>query len=172
VNDPAKKRAGVIGAGMVMAITYCALILGLYVDAMVTPLRGVLIKSFMFSLIFGGLGYAAGGSGARCQNVLRAIVSGILLLAIACGVVFSLYLLLGMNVETARRYWFLAFRWTVVFALSGGLVSGWGSIIARDYRRFQKLRVIPQFTLQEMFIFSFLVMIMVSAISSSFFYRR
>ncbi|MBN2578006.1 MAG: hypothetical protein JXB10_03365 [Pirellulales bacterium] len=170
--DPSKNRGGMVGAGIVMLLTFIPLVPSLYDHKISIPLSAVLLISFILSAVLASLGYVSGRSGAKCRGVYRAILSGAALFTVACVVVFTTYLLLGMNIETSRRFWFLAVQWTVIFAVSGGLVSGLGAVIARDYRRFHRLRPAPQFTLQELFVFSFLVSVIISAISSRMFFKE
>jgi hypothetical protein len=169
LHDPAKKRGGIAGATIVIIVTFLALFPSFY--DVVTPLRTALFESLVFSLVLGSLGFVAGRSGAKGERVYRAILSGAVLFAVACAVAFTTYLLLGMNIETARRYWALAVQWTVIFAVAGGLVSGLGAIIARDYQCFRRLRLVPQFTLQELFVFSSLLIVIFSMIFSRSFFR-
>jgi hypothetical protein len=68
----------------------------------------------------------------------------------------------------------LLFRNDIIYMLSllaivtsfGALISGISAIYVRDYRNIQRKRLIPQFTLLELFIIFTLLTVIISATSS------
>jgi len=168
MNDPAEKRGGIVGAG-ILALATLMSFLAFYLGegtAILEPVRYVLIPCAYSTVLLGIVGYIAGRCGAKCLQTPRAFLSGGLLLGIASGVGFSAFYIFAINPELTMYYWSLALPLMVIFFGSGSLISGFGAIVGRDYNKFQKLRFIPQFTLQELLIVISLFTVITSAIAS------
>jgi hypothetical protein len=170
MNDPAVKRGGIGGAAIMI---FYALVISLISYAENArnhsdePVNGIYyyFLFFVLSFLLGMLGCCAGGWGAECQNVFRAFFFGGFIFAILPVILVSCIYYFSASAERIPNYLLCAVALIALFSSSGALVSGLGAILARDYRKFQKKRIIPQFTLQELFVICSLVVVITSVIT-------
>jgi hypothetical protein len=128
----------------------------------------VLSISALLSLITAMIGFFVGREGARCPTVNAAFLRG----GILCGsaTMVSLPLLFFTYFRTLKIYtsgfFILCIVFLAILTASGSLVSGLAAILVRDRRESGYTRLIPQFTLQEIFIVFTIVSIIISAMTS------
>jgi hypothetical protein len=168
--DPSEKYGGMVGGGM-MILLVVVLCLSIYIS---DPSGSVAFICFIFPVLgflLGVLGYIIGGIGAGYSSIPRAFFSGSVLGGFASAFIFIVVVTSVGSVNLARMFLFVVLL-TCIFSSTGALIGGFGAIAARDYRRFQKVRFLPQFTLQELFIVITLVAVILSAIASWQFVSR
>jgi hypothetical protein len=123
--------------------------------------------SIFISFLMVGVGYLLGRSAAKRPSVNSAFLSG----AIVSGlfvllVIYCPFLLLTIGKPLTREaiiFMLLLLAFGVSF---GSLLSGISAIYIRDYRKFQRQRSIPQFTLLEFFIVFTILAVIISAMTS------
>jgi hypothetical protein len=123
------------------------------------------------SLIIGILGFIAGRMGAKSRNVKNAFRTGGVCFFLAAVICISLA---HLNIVFSSQYglnWHIHFLYSTIFWIAistctGSLVCGITAIIARDYNQFKKLRLVPQFTIAEIFIVTTQIAIILGAIMS------
>jgi hypothetical protein len=164
-NDPAEKRGAIVGAG-IMVFLVAVICLSVYISKPRNSIEFILNAFLFLGILLGCLGYIVGGTGANCSNVASAFLSGAILCGIAPVFIFCFVLIASVGNESMEYLFNFAIALTCIISAAGALISGFGAIAARDYRRFQKMRIFPQFTLQELFIVSLLVAVILSAIAS------
>jgi prepilin-type N-terminal cleavage/methylation domain-containing protein len=132
----------------------------------------VVAAMFCAALIPAVLGFFAGSEGARSSTPPRAFLRGLVFFGCAVGVCGGIaYLILrNESVDSFRALVTAVVFWSLV-TCTASLVSGVAAIYVRDYRQFQRFRLFPQFTLQELMIVMTLVAIISSAIASAAFAR-
>jgi hypothetical protein len=129
----------------------------------------LIMLAFEFSLIAAVLGFFMGREGARRKNVNAAFLWG----GILCGLATLICLptLYFTYFRVIRIYTsgivIISVLFFIILTASGSLVSGLAAIVVRDRREFGRARLIPQFTLQEIFIVFTIASIIISALSSS-----
>jgi hypothetical protein len=173
------RRGGCVGAILVYVLSIC-LILAVFVPTMyrerigwsslITPeTLHVFIIALIGAFVAAIIGFFAGREGARCRSVNRAFLQG----GIFCGLATLICLPLlyftyfrSLHIFTSGFY-ILCATFFAILTASGALVSGLAAIVVRDRREFGRARLIPQFTLQEVFIVFTIVSIIISAMASS-----
>jgi hypothetical protein len=124
--------------------------------------------ALMLAFIAALIGFFAGREGARCKTVNAAFLRG----AILCGLATLICLptLFFTYFRAIKMYtsgfFILCLIFIAIITASGALVSGLAAIAVRDCREFGRARLIPQFTLQEIFIVFTIVSIIISAMTS------
>jgi hypothetical protein len=122
----------------------------------------------MLSFVSAVIGFFAGREGARCKSVNSAFLWGAILCGLATLVCFPILFLTYfrlIRIYTSGIFILSALFFTILTA-SGSLVSGMAAIAVRDRRESGRNRLIPQFTLQEIFILFTIASIIISAMSS------
>lgn len=171
-DDDFIKRGGSVGATIAFWLTialfclFVVLIINASGDSM--ALGMVLPFSIFIALLMAGVGYLLGKLAATCPSVNTAFLKG----AILIGLVVVLGIFLPILIMT--KLGTLLFRNDIIYMLSllaivtsfGALISGISAIYVRDYRNIQRKRLIPQFTLLELFIIFTLLTVIISATSS------
>ncbi|MBN2578005.1 MAG: hypothetical protein JXB10_03360 [Pirellulales bacterium] len=164
MTDPAVKRSGWVGGVIVFLITFIPSVGSCSWDSRVAIQEsvGFLLLIFFVSLLTGLFGSLLGRFGANQVKISKAFIMG--------GVISSLVPVIGFLISAILDWdWLFVFLGLLVIFLcfsAGSLISGIGAIIARDYRRFQRGRFFPQFTLMELLIVITLVAVMCSMIIS------
>jgi hypothetical protein len=171
-------RGGLMGAAM-----YFFLSLAL-VGAVILPALGtrrfdwtalfateslLVIRSILvIACIASAIGFFTGREGAKCRSVNSAYLRGGLLCGIATGtclpVLYFTYFR-AIRVETTGILIVCAVFFAILTA-SGALIAGLAAIMVRDRRETGRTRMIPQFTLQEIFISFTLATFIISAMST------
>jgi succinate dehydrogenase hydrophobic anchor subunit len=128
-----------------------------------------LISAFILSLF----GFLAGRLAGRSKNVIRAFLwGGLVFFGLVFGVFFLTFFVISlMNTHaydfpaTLRRCITIACLLGFLTA-SGSLLCGMSAIVVRDYGQSRKVRLVPQFTLQELLIVVTLAFIIMSFMAS------
>jgi hypothetical protein len=161
---------GLVGAAIAFTVTVIAMI-----AAMVGDSRGIRSSDFpqalfalsCVALIPTSLGMFAGREGARSKTVPMAFVKGAMFFGCAMAVCGLLaFMILASETVTPSRALLAVAVFSSLVICTAPLVSGMAAIYVRDYRQFKRVRLIPQFMLQEMMIVTTLVAIILSAIAS------
>jgi hypothetical protein len=173
-------RGGCVGAVLVYGISLL-LIVATVVPSMYrgrlgwksldTPETMAIVKiAILLSFVSAAIGFFAGREGAKRKTVNAAFLWG----GILCGLatLVSLPLLFFtyfrfLKIYTAGFYIVCALFIAIITA-SGSLVSGLAAIVVRDRRDFGRTRLIPQFTLQEIFIVFTIVSVIISSLATAF----
>jgi hypothetical protein len=122
--------------------------------------------SIVLSLLSGLLGYFIGKTGAKSRNVMFAFGQGgmIALLASIC---FELPIVVfGMGSDIVKTYFHYMIYSSLILICFGSLLSGLFAIISRDFRQFQRLRILPQFTIGEVLAIISLVAVILGSFMS------
>jgi hypothetical protein len=170
MKDDLTSLGGVVGAAIAFTVTAIAMTVAMGADS-----RGLRASDFpqalfalsCVALIPTSLGMFAGREGARSKTVPMAFVKGAAFFGCAmavCGLL-AFMILVSAPVSSSRALLTVVVFSTLVIC-TASLVSGMAAIYVRDYRQFKRLRLIPQFMLQELLIVTTLVAIILSAISS------
>ena len=171
-------RGGCLGAVLVyllsLALIVAVILPSMYRErlgwtSLITPetLR-VIIIALILSFVAAVIGFFAGREGARCLSVNAAFLRGGILCGLAtaiCLPVLSFTYFRTLHIYTSGFYILCVLFFTILTA-SGALVSGLAAIAVRDRRESGRNRLIPQFTLQEIFIVFTIVSIIISAMTS------
>lgn len=134
---------------------------------------GGLLCFFFCVYILTMAGSLLGKAGAKCRSVIPAFFWGAFL---SCSTISGILLVFGLlllpllffsRIEGFSCYDLIpiSFVLAIISAL-GSLISGLAAIYVRDYRQFQRKRLIPQFTLLEFFIVFTIISIIVSFVTT------
>jgi hypothetical protein len=172
-------RGGVLGAivvGLFAAIAIAtAFSAAMYRErqawaALTTPeARRLVVVAIELTFAAALLGFFAGREGARRTSVNAAFLWG----GVLCGLatVICLPVLYFTYFKYIRMYTSgivaISSIFFAILAASGALVSGLAAIMVRDRRESGRNRVIPQFTLQEIFIVFTIASVIISALASA-----
>jgi hypothetical protein len=128
----------------------------------------VLGLAVMLSFIAAAIGFFAGKEGARSRSVNAAFLQGGIFCGLASAICILGFLLTSFRTESVYTIGFYALRifFLVIVTASGSLVSGMAAIVVRDRRESGRNRLIPQFTLQEIFIVFTLASVIISSMTS------
>jgi uncharacterized membrane protein len=123
--------------------------------------EAILAFSF-FSILPTSLGYIVGVEGARSKSVPSAFINGAIFYACATIVFVGLTLFFTSDDVSGNilRIWITSISGLIIS--TGSLISGLTAIVVRDRQKFEKYRLIPQFTIQELLIITTLVAIIFS----------
>jgi hypothetical protein len=127
-------------------------------------------KRIIACLLIGILGFIAGRIGAKSRNVNHALITGGVLFFLAitiCMSPMSYALLFDPVARMDYTYFYLGICWIMISIVTGSLVCGLSSIVARDFHRFQRLRFFPRFFLSELLIFFTMIAVILSLITSA-----
>jgi hypothetical protein len=169
---------GHAGAGIAFLIAYLTgvtILLSEYFTSRWThlPLFEVFFSPLCLACTASMLGYLSGRLAGRCKSVNRAFVWGggafVLLFA---GVFLLVFCLSELSLKVGRDY-FIYIKMIVAFAPILGSFAAWGSllcglsaIVVRDFRQTKRMRLVPQFTLQELLIAVTLSIVLMSCVAS------
>jgi hypothetical protein len=168
-------RGGAVGAIIAFTVTFLAVVVLAIANSQgprSVRFFEILPGMACFSVIPTSLGYFAGKEGARSKTVPGAFIKGAVFFGCAMAVCGFVYFILLLNIVnetasvTARAVVLAPIVLSVLVVGTASLVSGLAAIFVRDYRQFNRLRLLPQFTLQELMIVTTLVAIILSAIAS------
>jgi hypothetical protein len=183
MDDDFGKRGGSVGATIAFWLTLAELgllVFGTIIHSQgnsddsrqnLLALFGVLFMGFSCSMVvalpMAGLGYLLGKSAAKCRSVNTAFCQGALIIgAIVPGVLCTLPLLTEFKLVYSRSDLIYILSLFALLTASGSLLFGLVAIYVRDYRKFQRKRLIPQFTMLEFFIIFTIISIIISAMTS------
>lgn len=172
------RRGGCVGAILVYVLSL-ALIASVFLPAVYRERLGwsslvtseafaVVRIAIMLSFVAAVIGFFAGREGARRKSVNAAFVWGAVLCGLATLVCFPILFITyfrWIRIYTSGIFILSALFFTILTA-SGSLVAGLAAIVVRDRRESGRNRLIPQFTLQEIFILFTIASIIISALSS------
>jgi hypothetical protein len=172
-------RGGCLGAVLVYLISLAMIVAyilpTMYRDrlgwaSLNTPETLQVVKiALMLSFVAAAIGFFAGREGARCRSVNAAFLRGGILCGLAtliCLPVLSFTYFRALHIYTTGFYALCAISFAILTA-SGAIVCGLAAIVVRDRRESGRTRLIPQFTLQEIFIAFTIVSIIISALASA-----
>jgi hypothetical protein len=168
------RRGGVLGALIAFIVTIVAM--PLFVMASTRGARDPLIEPALIdiavqtavclSFLFAALGYIAGREGARSETIVRACIKGAALFAVATAIFILINFPRSSGPFPSQLLATIA-SFSCSMVAGGALASGLAAIVVRDRRQFGRARLIPQFTLQEIFIVFTIVSVIISALASS-----
>jgi hypothetical protein len=171
-------RGGCLGAVLVYLISLVLIVAGILPTmyrgrldwhSLETPeAQHVVYVALQLAFVAAVIGFFAGREGARCLSVNAAFLRGGILCGLAtaiCLPVLSFTYFRTLHIYTSGFYILCVLFFTILTA-SGALVSGLAAIVVRDRRDSGRNRLIPQFTLQEIFIVFTIVSIIISAMTS------
>jgi hypothetical protein len=122
----------------------------------------------VIACIASAIGFFTGREGAKCRSVNSAYLRGGLLCGIATGtclpILYFTYFR-AIRVETTGILIVCAVFFAILTA-AGALIAGLAAIMVRDRRETGRNRIIPQFTLQEIFISFTLATFIISAMAT------
>jgi hypothetical protein len=170
MSDPAIKHGRKTGFRITAILSFNSILIVTFQVRQFTThyeLVAQILVDFIFCyLLFAWIGLILGEQGAKSKSVPRAFFRGGVLLG-CISLVFYLPLALlalgGGEFVPISVVFSPIILYAIVF---GAIVSGVSAIAARDFRRFQKARFLPQFSLQELFITFSLITVLVSILSS------
>jgi hypothetical protein len=171
MRNPAVQHGANVGAG-IMLLLVAVLCLSIYIFHSRDSLSVICFTFFFLGFLLGILGYIIGGIGASYASVPRAFFFGGIIGVFASAFIFCIAVVPAANSDSEFHIFVFAIVLTSIFSSTGALIAGFGGIAARDYRRFKKVRIFPQFTLQELLIVISLVAVILSAITSWSFVQR
>jgi hypothetical protein len=124
--------------------------------------------AMMLSFVAAAIGFFAGKEGARSRSVNAAFRQGGIFCGLAATVCILGFLLTSFRTESIYAIGFYALRifFLIIVTASSALVSGMAAIAVRDRRESGRNRLIPQFTLQEIFIVFTLAAVIISSLTS------
>jgi hypothetical protein len=172
------RLGGCVGSIIAFLIAYLGLIayiLGYYYNSRWSYVSWpVLIFAPLCSALAAALfGFLAGRMASRSKSVNRAFLfGGLVFFFIVFGSFLLPFFFFQLNSAIGKNsfiYMKLGIAFTPVLGcavLGGSLLCGLTAIIVRDYRQSQKIRLIPQFTLQELLIVITLSIFLMSLIAS------
>jgi hypothetical protein len=107
--------------------------------------------SICVSLFIGIIGFIAGRAGAKSRSVKHAFWTGAAGFFLAMTISMSL-LMIKLNLLSPINHSdvYQGIFWITTSTCTGSLACGLAAIMARDYIRFQRIRLIPQFTIVEL----------------------
>ena len=161
------KRGGCAGAAIATSVTFVVLI-AIFFSENRSPRILSNIASGALCLLFlpATLGYFAGLEGARSKSVASAFIKGAVFFGCALIVFAVFFLLLSTQGMVGFHAFLVAIAFAALIISTGALISGMAAIVVRDYRDYQRWRLVPQFTLQELMIVITLAAIILSSITS------
>jgi hypothetical protein len=121
------------------------------------------------TLVIAGIGYLLGKMAARVKRLSWAIISdgiyaGLMFLGISCPAL--VVYVRSLNLPT-RNNLIPPYLLTLTIMVACGAIHGeLTTIYVRDYHENRRTRLVPQFTLQELFIFLGLLSVIVSALAT------
>jgi hypothetical protein len=176
-NSEIVKRGGGVGSSLTFCIAFPTIFAAFLTSLDVGSTLSAFVVALMISLILAVFGYLWGSEAARCPTVKAAFFWGAKLASLVFGgliVVPSLfsYLYVKIEIPVLHLVFLGALLFIVIISTIGSLVSGLTAIYIRDFIRFKRKRLIPQFTLQEMFAVTTLIAIIFSSISCAALLRQ
>jgi hypothetical protein len=169
MDDAFIKRGGCAGAAIAFLVTAATTLL-LYFSKSPSPSKdefwGVIWGLFCFGFFPALLGHFAGMEGARSKDVRSAFIKGGVFFGFAISIYFAMALL-GVAMGGFGINALLATADLACLTIStGSLISGMAAIVVRDYQQFGRMRIVPQFSLQELMIVTTLMGIILGALMS------
>jgi hypothetical protein len=168
---------GVAGAMIGFALSYSMFIFH-FVGQHIRDGSGKLDFSFFFGLALPAMfisliGFLAGRVAGKAKTPRSAFLWGGLIvfsLVLFVQIIFCLYNFLSRVYSPAFFFthseFLLNISLLLFFTINGSLVCGLSAIVVRDYRQMKKIRLLPQFTLQELLIIITLVLLLMSIYAS------
>jgi hypothetical protein len=159
MDEKISRRCGLMGVGVMVLLPLLSTIVALYFSP-IKYLRD--FEDFRF-LIFAPLGisimwmlgYFIGKKGENTQNVNFAFLAG----GVLAGLIGTIFILPIITVFVCIYgmgkgvlFISLVIILGVIYICAGSISAGWAAIMARDYRNFQRVRILPQYTISELFI--------------------
>jgi hypothetical protein len=166
-------RSGLIGAVILILVTLLSLMVPSISSLAV--LKALWMATVGACFLTGILGYVTGRMGAKSQSVGYAMRTAGLCYFIAttvCALPAVVVMSYRFSERLATMAYYLGFYSIVVFTCAGALLSGLAAIAARDYRQFQRPRLIPQFSMGELFIVVTLVAVILGSVMSIVLYSE
>jgi hypothetical protein len=169
------KRGGSAGAAVAFWIAFFLtfpMALRSFLDAfLVAAVFYALLCAFGAALVAAVLGHLWGMDAAKCPTVNAAFLRGGKIAALIYAAFFALAYLetpyfQKMSLLFPGVISIITFFQLVIVAGVGALHSGLTAIYVRDYLEFDRIRKIPQFTLQEIFIVFTIVSVIISAMTT------
>jgi hypothetical protein len=128
--------------------------------------KGFSDLSILLSPISGLLGYIIGKTGAKSQNVMFAFGQGGMI-AFLASLSFDIPIVIfGIGSGIVKIYFYYMIFLSISLICYGSLLSGVFAIISRDYRQFHRLRLVPQFSINEILTLTTLIAVIFSSIVS------
>jgi hypothetical protein len=128
--------------------------------------NGISDLCILLSPVSGILGYVVGKTGAKSQTVKFAFGQGGMIAFLASVCLIIPIFIFGIESGIIKLYSHYMIYLSLSLICYGSLLSGMFAIISRDYRQFQRLRIIPQFTLGEILTVIFLVAVIMGSFTS------
>ncbi len=162
---------GLMGVGILVIIPSLSILISLSLSPNKYLRDLAEFKSFAFTFIFITwlLGYFIAKKCANTQSVNLAFLKGGVLIGLT-GTVFILPIIIrffyAYGNEQGIIFVYFASILGIIYICSGSILGGWAAIMARDYRKFQRIRLLPQYTISELFILITLSAVILSSIMS------
>jgi hypothetical protein len=174
-DDDLIKRGGSAGAAiafwLALVLSFPRELNSFAAHSIVIAVIYALLCSGFIAVVTAAFGHFWGMDAAKCPSVNAAFLRGAKIAAAIDVLIFMLAsihssLLWNLPGSLLRNVSIVAIFQLVIISAAGSLLSGLTAIYVRDYREFARVRRIPQFTLQEIFIVFTLVSVIISALTS------
>ncbi|MGA2797694.1 MAG: hypothetical protein ABSE63_08960 [Thermoguttaceae bacterium] len=165
------RRCGLMGVGILVIIPSLSMLISLSLSPNKYLRDLEAFKSFGSTPLFITwlLGYFTGKKCANTQSVIFAFLKGGVFIGLT-GAVFILPIIIRFiydyGIKQGIIFIYFIVILGVIYICAGSILGGWAAIMARDYRNFQRVRLLPQYTISELFIIITLVAVIFGSIMS------